>query len=153
LALLLIDELQCLYDKDPSKHDTLFGYMKRLKQGERGLRLRIVASAVFGNAPSQDLASSALSPRSVAMMATPFEYSAEQMVSLHPPLEQKDCDEPFLALGSSEFFELWDMFWEASVHSASDSFLDNITKDAIFFLSAGQASYLIACLRAFILLA
>ena len=80
-VLLLIDELQCLYN-NPSKHSALFGYMKRLKQGECGLRLRIVAAAVSGNAPSQQLASSSLS--SVEMTMSPFEYSHEQLVGFHP---------------------------------------------------------------------
>ena len=38
LIMLLIDDFQCLYD-NACKHGALFGYLKRLKQGERGLRL------------------------------------------------------------------------------------------------------------------
>ena len=129
--LLLIDELQCLY-KDPHKHDTLFGYMKRLKQGEKGLRLRIVAAAVFGNAPSQQLASSALS----SAMNTPFEYSPEQLVGFHAVCD----DEPCLALGISEHNELWSIFW-AAFPQASDAFHEYTARDAIVSITAGQASW------------
>ena len=135
LVLLLIDELQCLYN-NPSRYSALFGYMKRLKQGEGGLRLRIVAAAIFGNSPSQHLASSSLSSNQTTM--TPFEYSPEQLVGFHPV---DDDTEPFLALGTAEHNEMWLRFWDACPQ-ASDAFLDCTTRDAIFSISAGQASCL-----------
>ena len=128
---MLIDELQCLYNSPAGKHSALFGYMKRLKQGECGLRLRIVAAAVFGNAPSQQLSSS-----SAETTITPFEYSHEQLVGFHPV---DDDNEPFLALGAAEHNELWSLFW-AACPQASEAFLDCTTRDAIFSVSAGQAS-------------
>jgi hypothetical protein len=133
LLLLLIDELQCLYKADPlGKYNTLFGYMKRLKQGEKSLRLRILAAAVFGNSPSQQLSGSALS----SITNTPFEYSKEQLVSFHAV----NAEEPCLALRESEHNELWSKFWDASPIE-SDAFYEHSTRDSIFSITAGQASY------------
>lgn len=126
--LLLIDELQCLYGDGTGRFATLYGYIKRIKQGEQGLRLRMLAAAVFGAAPSYQAAGSVNVP-------TPFEYVPSQLVGLHATSSGK----PALALTAAEYDDLWFKVW-AEDYNQGRLFDGTTTKDAIFHMTAGHVS-------------
>ena len=126
-VLLLLDELQNLYAKDRSQVEALYGYIKRLKQGQQGLRLFILAAAVFGNAPS------AAAGDATSTSVTPFDYSPDQLVGFHPSDEQGS---PALALTPAEHEDLWTKFW--SSHPRGNLFHGDATRDALLALTAGQ---------------
>lgn len=125
-VLLLIDELQCLYGDKTGRFARLYGYIKRLKQGEKRIRLRVLAA--FGAVPSHQAAGNVFVP-------TPFEYDSNQLVGLHAT----SSGEPALALTTAEYDDLWFKVW-AEDYNQGRLFDGTTTKDAIFYVTAGHVS-------------
>ena len=111
----------------PHPPQPLWGFINRIVAAEPGLKLRILAAAVFGNSPSADL------DQLIESVSSPFEYRKEHIIGLRPA----DPDGPSLVLTLTEFNELWDRMW-SEVEAVDSLFLGGATKDSMFKLTAGQ---------------
>jgi hypothetical protein len=129
-VLLLIDELQILYSRAAALSSSLYAIIKRLAQGLPS-RVRILAAAVFGDAPSH---ASDRGSGSNGSIATPFEYSPDQLVSFFPG----EGGGPTLALTRDESKELWSKFWEGHPLGARLFVVDSDIEDTVFKLTSGQ---------------
>lgn len=124
--LILIDELQCLYGH-PSPPQPLWDCIKRVIGADPGLKLRILAAAVFGNS------SSAVQDQLAKSVSTLFEYGNEHIIGLRPA----ETDRPSLVLTLAEFDDLWDRMW-SDVPAVTSLFQGAETKDSLFQLTVGQ---------------
>lgn len=141
VTLLLIDELQHAYptgnqrsaDCDPMNE--LWTFIKRLAAGDARARkspLRIVAAAVFGDAPSFGAAGRASRADMLHSLATtPFEIGEDRQVRLH----RSNQDHCALAYTDEEFDELWTLTWG---DHESKLFAGTAAKESIRFVTAKQ---------------
>ena len=141
VILLLIDELQHAYptsgqlsaNHDPM--DELWTFIKRLAAGDDRachMPLRIVAAAVYGDAPSYGVVGSASTTCLLHSHAgTPFEIGNDRQVGLH----RSEPGQPALAYTTLEFDELWVLTWGEREAQLFDG---KATKEAISWVTAGQ---------------
>lgn len=140
VILLLIDELQHAYPTPEQRsahgdlNDQLWTYIKRLALGDaraRRMPLRIVAAAVYGDAPSYGAAGSASTGLLHSNAGTPFEIGLDRQVRLH----RSEPDQPALTYTVGEYDELWAATW--GDHQA-ELFSGTVTKMDILWVTAGQ---------------
>lgn len=136
-GLLLIDEIQCLYNKYADFQE-LFGYLKCLgarEAMEDRLQFRILAASFFGSSPSN-------APNAGPSIAipSPLDVDPKHVVGLRP----KDADSLGLVLTLEEFHDLWAQVWSPDVCQLPEHelFMDSSqTKDAVFEITAGQVRH------------
>jgi len=128
LVLLLIDELQCMFDWDPARYSALYGAMRLLKQGVN-LNLRILASALYCKSPWHTWGSS-----QDGIFTSSLEFSREQLVGFFP----EEADAPALALTYKEHQELWSKFWEGHPLHPHLFAGNSTTEHTLYHLTAGQ---------------
>lgn len=111
----------------PKPPQPLWGCVKRVIAADPGLKLRILAAAVFCNSPL------AVADQLAESVSTPFECGKEHIIGLRP----EEADGPSLVLTLAEFNELWASMW-IDVSAVATLFQGDETKDSLFQLTAGQ---------------